>query len=156
VKEACGKVPTRESTSAPGMGTRSSLRRKVSLFWPGHTRFGIARVLGAARPWRFDHTFGPVGEARTVYCHLSRTAVAEGTTVKRGDVIGYIGTTGYTSSSGALAHCMHVHFEVRRVSALMSVHIGRGNDPMPFLVGCFDPEETYATDRLVLTWPVKC
>ena len=41
------------------------------------------------------------------YQHLNSFAVAEGDTVKAGDVIGYVGTTG--SSTGA-----HLHFEVRR------------------------------------------
>ncbi len=41
----------------------------------------------------------------TSYHHLQKFAVSEGTSVKRGDVVGYVGTTG--SSTGC-----HLHFEV--------------------------------------------
>jgi murein DD-endopeptidase MepM/ murein hydrolase activator NlpD len=41
----------------------------------------------------------------TVYCHLSRFNVKEGQKVKRGDVIGYVGSTGKALGP-------HVHYEV--------------------------------------------
>ena len=48
-----------------------------------------------------DHTRG----VRTVYMHLSKFAVKEGDTVKKGDVIGYIGSTGRSTGP-------HIHYEV--------------------------------------------
>lgn len=41
----------------------------------------------------------------TVYCHLSRFNVREGQKIKRGDVIGYVGSTGKSLAP-------HVHYEV--------------------------------------------
>ena len=48
-----------------------------------------------------DHGFGIV----TKYGHLSRFAVSAGQHVKRGDVIGYVGTTGRSTSP-------HLHYEI--------------------------------------------
>jgi murein DD-endopeptidase MepM/ murein hydrolase activator NlpD len=51
---------------------------------------------------RINHGFGIV----TVYAHLSKILVRPGQTIKRGDVIGLVGTTG-------LSTCPHLHYEVR-------------------------------------------
>jgi murein DD-endopeptidase MepM/ murein hydrolase activator NlpD len=48
-----------------------------------------------------DHGFG----ITTRYAHLSRFAITPGQQVRRGDVIGYVGTTGRSTSS-------HLHYEV--------------------------------------------
>jgi murein DD-endopeptidase MepM/ murein hydrolase activator NlpD len=61
-----------------------------------------------------NHGFGMV----TKYGHLSRIAVANGQQVKRGDVIGYVGSTGRSTGS-------HLHYEV-----WMN---GRLTDPMALL-----------------------
>ncbi|KUR73667.1 hypothetical protein AQZ52_01480 [Novosphingobium fuchskuhlense] len=46
------------------------------------------------------------GSMETRYGHMSRIAVAEGQHVRKGDVIGYVGSTGRSTGS-------HLHYEVR-------------------------------------------
>lgn len=58
------------------------------------------------------------GELQTRYAHLSRIAVSDGQRVRKGDVIGYVGSTGRSTGP-------HLHYEVR-VS-------GRAVDPRPYL-----------------------
>jgi len=63
-----------------------------------------------------EHAFG----LTTRYGHLSRIAVAAGAEVKRGAVIGYVGSTGRSTSS-------HLHYEVWAN--------GRPVNPLKLLVG---------------------
>ena len=54
----------------------------------------------------------------TLYAHMSSTAVGNGSSVKKGQVVGYEGTTGYSTGP-------HVHFEVRIN--------GKPNNPLSFV-----------------------
>ena len=54
----------------------------------------------------------------TLYAHLSKTAVSPGENVSKGDVVGYEGTTGFSTGP-------HLHFEVRVG--------GKPNNPVIFL-----------------------
>lgn len=47
------------------------------------------------------------GGISTLYAHCSSVAVYEGQTVSKGDIIGYVGTTGWSTGN-------HLHFEVRQ------------------------------------------
>lgn len=83
------------------------------------------------------------GESRsTRYCHLNEFAVQEGQKVKRGDVIGTIGLTGWTNFP-------HLHFEVK-LNGFSPI------DPEKHVSACFDPDTSYPQDRIFLTWPIKC
>lgn len=60
------------------------------------------RTSGYGREVVIDHGFG----VKTVYGHLSGFAVTEGQQVSRGQVIGYVGTSGRSTGP-------HLHYEVR-------------------------------------------
>jgi len=114
--------------------TEAAMRRKRSLLWPvygggffsqpfhaEHAGIDIAALRGtpllAAQSGRV--VFAGFRDARagraiylkhgptlfTGYLHLWRTAVGAGEWVERGQVIGYMGSTGYSTGS-------HVHFSV--------------------------------------------
>ena len=93
-----------------------------------------------------DHDPDPQGY-RTVYCHFSEVAVRVGDTVKRGQRIGAVGTSGQRAWPGF----EHVHLEVQRGRDINAIE-----DPLPRIVGCFDETQLYTAARLVLTYPVKC
>ncbi len=53
------------------------------------------------------------GGLSTRYCHMSRMAVAAGMTVRRGQVIGYVGSTGLSTGP-------HLHYEMYRGGAMVN------------------------------------
>lgn len=71
---------------------------------------------GYGRQIRIDHSDGVL----TSYSHLSGMAVSAGARVRRGDVVGYVGSSGFSTGP-------HLHFEVRK-------H-GRPVDPLTFNFG---------------------
>ena len=60
------------------------------------------------------------GDIQTRYGHMSRLNVAAGQTVRKGDVIGYVGSTGRSTGP-------HLHYEVRIA--------GEAVNPVPYLQG---------------------
>lgn len=84
---------------------------------------------------------------RTVYCHFSEIAVRPGDRVERGQRIGAVGTSGQRAWPGF----EHVHLELQRGRDIKDIE-----DPFPRIVGCFDGTKLYPSDRLALTYPVKC
>lgn len=69
------------------------------------------------------------GELETRYAHMSKLAVNAGQQVKKGDVIGYVGSTGRSTGP-------HLHYEVRVA--------GKDVNPMPFMN---DTDAALAYDR---------
>jgi hypothetical protein len=84
---------------------------------------------------------------RTVYCHSSEITVRAGDSVKRGQRIGTVGTSGQRAWPGF----EHVHLELQRGRDMKNIE-----DPLARSAGCFDDKKQYPGDRLVLTFPVKC
>ena len=68
----------------------------------------ITSVYGSGSSWSYGnyvvvaHSDG----TSTLYAHMSSRAVSKGQTVKQGDVLGYVGTTGNSTGN-------HLHFEIR-------------------------------------------
>ena len=86
----------------------------------------------------------------TMYCQLKEVRVQIGDRVERGQLIGLLG------ASGGVPQPM-LHFELARESRYRDDGDLDGTyDPLPLIAGCFEPAKAYPTDRLVLTYPVRC
>jgi murein DD-endopeptidase MepM/ murein hydrolase activator NlpD len=91
----------------------------------------------------------------TLYCQLADVKVHAGDRVARGQVIGSLGYTGKPSWKARPIPMLH--FELSDQARYRGDGDVRGTyDPMQFIVGCYAPGRTYARDRLVLTYPVRC
>ncbi len=74
---------------------------------PERTETGRKVVITHAATWKQYKAPSAWGNVKTGYLHLSRIAVSAGQKVKKGEVIGYAGETGYTST-------VHLHFNAYR------------------------------------------
>ena len=94
----------------------------------------------------------PAFKRWTAYCHMTRTLVASGQTVSRGERIGLSGT------SGNSANVPHVHLELCTTACAShrDGDLAGTQNPLAVVVGCYDPARIYPADRFVLTWPIPC
>ncbi len=77
------------------------------------------------------YQFDPSGEYCYYYAHLDRYAdgISEGTTVRRGDTIGYVGSTGNADPTAP-----HLHFEIHQLDPDKRWWKGTPVNPYPFLM----------------------
>ena len=110
VRPAAGAVTglfgePRRSGAHPGLDLDGETGDAVSAAAPGtvvHAGPPPAGYSGYGTLVVIDHG----NDVQTLYAHLSAVAVAAGTRVHAGDIVGAIGTTGVVTGS-------HLHFEVR-------------------------------------------
>jgi murein DD-endopeptidase MepM/ murein hydrolase activator NlpD len=81
-----------------------------------------SRSSGYGRHVRIDHGFGYV----SLYAHLYKYAVKKGQKVKRGDLIGFVGSTGRSQAP-------HLHYEIFKDT--------KNLNPINFYYGDLSPEE---------------
>ena len=123
-----------------------------------------ARVLASADGFVTRVLDGPHGCGRgvivvhapwsqhTAYCHLEGVAVRAGQAVRRGEVIGQVGT------SGDAFGVPHVHWELCAgpCASHADGDLWGTRDPLAIAEGCFAADTHYRAGRLVLTLPVAC
>ena len=80
------------------------------------------RASGYGRHVRIDHGFGYI----SLYAHLYKYVVKKGQKVKRGDLIGFVGSTGRSQAP-------HLHYEIFKD--------GKNLNPINFYYGDLSPEE---------------
>lgn len=85
-----------------GMDFRASYGTPIVAVSDGRVN-AAGRMGGCGNAVRLDHG----RKLQTRYCHMSRIAVRRGQSVRRGQVIGYVGSTGLSSGP-------HLHYEMYR------------------------------------------
>ncbi|WP_313347581.1 M23 family metallopeptidase [Stenotrophomonas sp.] len=92
----------------------------------------IEKLFNSERGGLTVYQFEPGGTYCYYYAHLQRYAdgLAEKQVVKRGDVIGYVGSTGNASPDAP-----HLHFEIHRLGAEKQWWKGESLNPYPVLRG---------------------
>jgi murein DD-endopeptidase MepM/ murein hydrolase activator NlpD len=92
----------------------------------------VAKLFESAEGGLTIYQFDPTQTYSYYYAHLDRYAdgIAEGRQVRRGQVIGYVGSTGNASPEGP-----HLHFAIFRLGADRKWHEGTPINPFPALGG---------------------
>lgn len=90
----------------------------------------IEKLFLSAHGGKTIYHFDPSRTYAYYYAHLDRYAdgFAEGAAVRRGDVIGYVGTTGNGAATAA-----HLHFAIFRLGPARQWWKGEAIDPYPYL-----------------------
>jgi murein DD-endopeptidase MepM/ murein hydrolase activator NlpD len=90
----------------------------------------VAKLFHSAAGGLTIYQFDPGGQFAYYYAHLDAYAkgLVEGMVVKRGDVVGYVGSTG-----NAPAHAPHLHFTIFRLGPERKWWKGTAVNPYPYL-----------------------
>src|SRR5436190_16950113 len=90
----------------------------------------VAKLFTSAAGGLTIYQFDPSGEYAYYYAHLDHYAkgLAEGQKLKRGDVIGYVGSTG-----NAPANAPHLHFGIAELGPERQWWKGKAINPYPYL-----------------------
>lgn len=123
--KAKDKRPVRASTGTPGVPITSTMGMRYHPILGGrrfHAGVDLAAPAGTPIHTTADGEVERAGAAggygllvilhhpsgyETRYAHMARIAVARGQKLRRGDLIGYVGSTGLSTGP-------HLHYEVRR------------------------------------------
>jgi murein DD-endopeptidase MepM/ murein hydrolase activator NlpD len=92
----------------------------------------VEKLFDSERGGLTVYQFEPSGKYCYYYAHLQRYAdgLAEKKTIKRGEVIGYVGHTGNASPDAP-----HLHFEIHRLGPEKQWWKGESLNPYPVLRG---------------------
>ena len=113
---------TKRRTMHWGMDFSAKTGTPIYATGDGRISRADARAAGFGKHVRIDHGFGYV----SIYAHMNRIIVEKGDKVKRGDLIGYVGSTGRSVAP-------HLHYEI--------VKDGRKINPINFYSGSLSPIE---------------
>ena len=105
-------------------GMDFSAERGAPIYATGDGKISRAdnRAAGFGNHVRIDHGFGYV----SIYAHMDKIAVRKGNRVKRGDIIGYVGSSGRSVAP-------HLHYEI--------IKDGKKINPINFYYGNLSPTE---------------
>ena len=105
-------------------GMDFSAERGAPIYATGDGKVSRAdnRAAGFGNHVRIDHGFGYV----SIYAHMEKISVRKGNRVKRGDIIGYVGSSGRSVAP-------HLHYEITKD--------GRKINPINFYYGNLSPIE---------------
>ncbi|MEW6469168.1 MAG: peptidoglycan DD-metalloendopeptidase family protein [Bacteroidota bacterium] len=106
----------------PGMDFAAPMGTPIYATGDGFVERADANAQGYGNHVVLNHGFG----YQTLYAHMSKIAVTVGQKVKRGQVIGYVGSTGLSTAP-------HVHYEV--------IKNGEKVNPINFYYNDLTPEE---------------
>jgi len=111
-----------------GMDFSAPIGTPVYASGDGIVKRADQRSSGFGKHIEINHGFG----YKTLYAHLSKYNVRKGQHVKRGDLIGFVGTTGRSSGP-------HLHYEVHKNGVKVN--------PINYYYGNLSPEEFIAMQK---------